>query len=345
MEPEPQPVAKPAQAKKRKIQQAAPAAKRGRPAKPKAVEVLKLWEVSVTISAGSCDIDTAVMPKLEQFLKDKCEAGMFSFERGGTVGHLHVQGVIRVKCKQAASMTAALKTLFGWNKSKHSVGARIMCRSLIQTGVHTWLGMIGYCIKDFGQERFKYVMQNISDEDISVGQDEVLEHGAAPLKHRIALGPNNVFDRAVLFYNFHERKNPRISLPGVLTHMIKTGKYYPSAQWVVPHQGQGWDRDRANTCWRMLIRPEETGIDDVNFVFGKRGDCYYEDTYDLGQMREGQSERLPALTMPPSVDNRANLMSPAVDIEFVEEPTGLRPIQVDSAPEERVLVQSFKTRS
>lgn len=54
-----------------------------------------------------------------------------------------------------------------------------------------------------------------------------------------------------------------------------TGKYHPSADWVVPLMGQGLDIERANICWKMCLFPEETSFDEVQFVFGKRGDQYY----------------------------------------------------------------------
>ena len=71
-----------------------PKRKRGRPAGSKSketVEDFEAFEVSVTITGGSCDIDAGLLDVMETFLKELCLAGMFALERGGTVSHLHLQ--------------------------------------------------------------------------------------------------------------------------------------------------------------------------------------------------------------------------------------------------------------
>ena len=71
-----------------------PKQKRGRPAGSKymdTVEEFEPFEVSVTITGGSCDIDPGLFGVMETFLKEFCLAGMFALERGGTVSHLHLQ--------------------------------------------------------------------------------------------------------------------------------------------------------------------------------------------------------------------------------------------------------------
>ena len=51
----------------------------------------EVFEVSVTLTGGSCDIDLALLDGMVTFLKEYCPAGMFALERGETVSHLHLQ--------------------------------------------------------------------------------------------------------------------------------------------------------------------------------------------------------------------------------------------------------------
>lgn len=230
----------------------------------------------MTVTAGSQDLADGVLERLEEFLKEKCTAGMFSHERGGVCAHLHAQGIVRARCKGAKSMNAMLTQWLGWNETKPSPGARIQCKALMNTGIHTWHGMLGYCSKDAGENHFRSVMHNVSEDDLAIGGDEYLKHGAGPLKQRIGLDPNKIFDKALSFANMRMRGKSRPSLSLVLQQMILTGKYYPTAHWVVPTSGHGWDLDRANAVWKMMLLPHETSLDDVKFVFTRRGNRYWD---------------------------------------------------------------------
>ena len=328
---------------------AKPAPKRGRPPKDPSEKAStppkpKLWELSVTISAGSCDIEQSTLDHMKTFLNERCEAGLFAFERGGSLAHRHIQGVIRVMCTGGKNMNTEIRKFLGWDKNKPSVGASVMCKALTQTKVHTWHGMIGYCQKDTGEEHFKEVYHNISADDMSLGAEQYLRHGAGPLKNRIMLEPKRTFDKAMIYYNMYCRTNPRVDIETCLLMMLRTGKYYPAAEWVIPHTGQGWDRVRAAIAWRMLIHPEQTTLDDVHCVFGQRIYRYWEKVPDLTQVNitGPLADNLPAGTM---VDNRANAQG---DVHFVDEPEDVRvdpvPVVVDHAPAKRVLRTSFAKR-
>ena len=133
--------------------------KRGRPFGSKTKhDDPSLWEakeVSVTITAGSCDIDSDLLNDMELFLEEYCMAGLFALERGGTVCHLHLQGVLRMRAKTVRGITAAIKVHMGWDKGRQPAGSRVMCRSLTNNKLHTWTGLVGYCCKDLHEEHFQ----------------------------------------------------------------------------------------------------------------------------------------------------------------------------------------------
>jgi len=140
------------------VQPPGTARKRGRPVGSKKREDPLLWEakeVSVTITAGSCDIDPGKLDDMELFLEAYCMAGLFALERGGTVCHLHLQGILRMRAKTVRGISAALKAHLGWDKGRQPVGSRVMCRSVTNNKLHTWPGLVGYCCKDLHEDHFQ----------------------------------------------------------------------------------------------------------------------------------------------------------------------------------------------
>ncbi|MCJ1426806.1 hypothetical protein MMC29_004709 [Sticta canariensis] len=129
-----------------------------------------------------------------------------------------------------------LNEWLGWNKQKPSPSARVQCKAM---------------------PHFRTVTHNVSEDDLAIG-GEYLKLGAGPLEERIGLDPGKIFDKAIIFFNMRMQEKSKPSLSCVLQHMIMSGKYYPTAHWVTPTSGTGWDFDRANTAWKM---PHETSIE------------------------------------------------------------------------------------
>jgi hypothetical protein len=57
---------------------------------------LTCW--SITISATKGDVDRALLPALEQFLKEFCQRGGFATEVGSRAFRFHFQGLIEIRC-------------------------------------------------------------------------------------------------------------------------------------------------------------------------------------------------------------------------------------------------------
>jgi len=105
-----------------------------------------VMEVSVTISAGSRDIDKAVVwPQLHYFVKNRCVAGLISLEKGFQEDHLHCQGVLRLVIQDSASVKGActsinreLKECLGWQKKDTAPkGFKIKVTALKDCDLHT----------------------------------------------------------------------------------------------------------------------------------------------------------------------------------------------------------------
>jgi len=71
-------------------------------------------------------------------------------------------------------------------------------------------------------------------QEIEAGMDEYLRKGAGPLKNKASLTPHNIFHKAAAFHKLSMRAARRVGLHHVLKAMLQTGKYYPSANWIMP---------------------------------------------------------------------------------------------------------------
>lgn len=149
-----------------------------------------VMEVSVTISAGSRDIDKAVVwPQLHYFVKNRCVAGLISLEKGFQEDHLHCQGVLRLVIQDSASVKGActsinreLKECLGWQKKDTAPkGFKIKVTALKDCDLHTFEGMLGYCTKDKGLPHYDVIMENVTEDELKRGADLFVRFGAGKL--------------------------------------------------------------------------------------------------------------------------------------------------------------------
>ncbi|MCO5580051.1 hypothetical protein L7F22_033917 [Adiantum nelumboides] len=133
-----------------------------------AVKPKRLYEVNVTASVGGDDINKGLIMQMQQFLEKECVAGMCSLERGGIAFHLHLQMVARIMATSVIAISKKVNIYLGWDKNCPQ-GGNVLCRALQQKGMHTFEGMLGYCLKDAGKEHFENVGHNITPDMINTG--------------------------------------------------------------------------------------------------------------------------------------------------------------------------------
>ncbi len=210
---------------------------------------------------------------------------MFSLERGDTSFQLHAQGVIRIEETSAGNVTKLMHKFLGWDSEP-----KLSVRTKTLTGhdMHCFTGMLGYCTKDRNKPWYETVSHNVTDEQIAAGQDLHLQYGA-PKCNRVELHMRNLFTRALTYYTYSEHLNERrLTLTGLLTTMMRSGKFMPSAGWVAPYQGSGMDHRRACALWKMLITPDQTEAADIHNVFFKQPGRYFHDTADSHVLYEDE---------------------------------------------------------
>lgn len=196
-----------------------------------------------------------------------CQHACVSTERGDSEYHLHIQGVIRLRGTTAQSVKSNLvryvaARVDGFVAAEHSV----RCIQAKNQGMHTWEGLLGYCIKNEGRPGYSNWLKDVSPAELEKGRVEYLQHGAA-LKNRIALSPSNLLSRAFMFHTYVIRDRMRTSLLSTLTAMVRCGRFYPDASWVIPRMGGGMERVRAELVWKALVSPADMTVQEVYNVF------------------------------------------------------------------------------
>ena len=113
-------------------------------------------ELSVTIARKRGNVERGEAERLSAWLdgNDRVDAYCFGVERGGTVFQKHIQMVIRVTTTSPKMFKSHLRSAMGWNGEQDRSGVSICVRTLKYEKVHTWVGMLGYCTKDDGEEGF-----------------------------------------------------------------------------------------------------------------------------------------------------------------------------------------------
>jgi len=107
----------------------------------------------------------SICEKLKNLLEKNGIFGLCSIERGGALSRLHLQMVCRIIASSMAIVTKQIKNYFQWNKVETTpVGHHILTKTFHNSGLHTFIGMLGYCFKDKGQDHFECVDKNVTPE-------------------------------------------------------------------------------------------------------------------------------------------------------------------------------------
>lgn len=71
----------------------------------------------------------------------------------------------------------------------------VSCKKLRDEGLHTFGGMIGYCIKDNGEDHFEFLHYNMSEDDMNEENMKYAKFGKVKLKNHMRLSHSNILQR------------------------------------------------------------------------------------------------------------------------------------------------------
>jgi hypothetical protein len=136
----------------------------------------------------------------------------------------------------------------------------ISMKPLKGVGLHTRIGMIGYCMKDQSHDWFK----GISDQDVADGAVLYMRLGAT-LKNRTVLNYKDIMERAFLWIQFHAGDATK-SIEEILLAMLQSGQYFPSMEVIRHRDGNVFEKAKLQTVWRMTVQANTTTLDDVDYI-------------------------------------------------------------------------------
>lgn len=95
-----------------------------------------------------------------------------AIERKDLENHLHMQIVVSAMTKSAKSFEVLVRKYIGWHGVKymnHILG-KVMFKVLSKRMLHTYKGMIGYCLKYICSVHFDCAMYNVFEANVKVGK-------------------------------------------------------------------------------------------------------------------------------------------------------------------------------
>ncbi|KAL3692074.1 hypothetical protein R1sor_005725 [Riccia sorocarpa] len=167
-------------------------------AAPKKKPECRMLQVSITVGIVGEDISTETFEALQVFVEKRAAVGLIALERGDATLQLHVQGVMAVESTSARQIKSDLHVAIGWDTCC-PVGASICVKLLTNKGVHTLVGMVGYCMKDQQELHFRMYCKNVSEKQMDEGRQRYLIFGACNYKNRVELSLYNLLSRAMQF--------------------------------------------------------------------------------------------------------------------------------------------------
>jgi hypothetical protein len=159
-----------------------------------------------------------------------------------------------------------IKKYLGWDVGSAPVGHHVLTKKLASIGIHTYIGMLGYCVKDRGEDYFEVVYNNVTDAKLVEGLEEFVKHATSFAKTKIVLTSRNLLERVATYLKFKMKNQLGSTLPGVLL-MLQSGTFIPDSQWVVPQSCGGMDSIRAAAMWKCMVCPATLQMEDICHIF------------------------------------------------------------------------------
>ncbi|KAL3688685.1 hypothetical protein R1sor_014994 [Riccia sorocarpa] len=237
--------------------------KRTVPTKRKRTTTPKRMELSITICITGSDLSPQLFPLVDDFLQRECEAGLFAVERGGSLLNLHLQGVIAIICTSALDVKKRITAAIHWDENRPLV-AGVCVKKLTNKGIHTFVGMVGYCLKDRKDFHFRVTMKNINDAVQREGMMLFTFFGAADLKNRVELNPSTIMQRALQYNKYVSHHPLGTSFRGCIRRMLVRGHYTPSTTWLINKE---MDKSCMAALWKCYVQPGTITLADVDQIF------------------------------------------------------------------------------
>lgn len=115
---------------------------------------------------GGLDFDIGLLVDLRRIIEEECIFGLRSVERGGALMHTYFQMLWKGNFSSLPVLNQKIKICLGRNECPLTSHA-LSCKRLRDKGLHTFLGIVGFCLKDNVEEHFEFVHHNVSMDNMN----------------------------------------------------------------------------------------------------------------------------------------------------------------------------------
>ena len=206
---------------------------------------------------------------------------LIGVEYGSVEFRRHMQCVLETRdFTSAAAINHSIRRAVGWVGLKT---CRICVKSLVQRGIHTFHGMVGYCSKyqydATADKPFTMFHEGLNDADFTRAREQFLQWGK-PNKNRVELTPANLIDKATMFASVKLRGVNAPDFCKTVGTMLASGNYTLSSQWAKANSGL--DADATELVWKAHTNLAAfTGEDLGRLIFRQPTYRYYREAPDV----------------------------------------------------------------
>ena len=144
--------------------------------------------------------------------------------------HKYFQMIVKGNFSGLLVLNKKVEGLFGI-RCESSNGHVVSCKKLMNEDLHTFKGMIGYYMKDNGEDHFEFVHHNVWADGIYDGKMEHAKCSKVGSNNRVNLCHSNVLQYAHQWAHSHMKKYLGVTLAGnFIPHMQKC-QFYPNPTW------------------------------------------------------------------------------------------------------------------
>ena len=105
----------------------------------------------------------------------------------------------RILSTSTIAMSKLVKLYFGWDKGEASPNSHVLVKKLSGIRLHTYVGMLGYCVKDRREDHFEVVHDNVSDEELAARLEEYVKLDTSFAKNKIVFTSKNLLERCLCY--------------------------------------------------------------------------------------------------------------------------------------------------
>ncbi|KAL3700532.1 hypothetical protein R1sor_018554 [Riccia sorocarpa] len=224
---------------------------------------VKELEISLTVGQTGRDLEDSVFDKLAIFLEKEASMALIALERGDSQLQLHIQAIVAVKTSSLKAFKTDVAAALDWDERWPPCGT-ICAKSVKNNGLHTFTGLVGYCLKDEHEIHFRVWSKNVTEIQKEQGRKMHIIYGSSVYKNRVEITPSNILGRALQYRKYNARHPLTVSFRGCLRQMMNPGQYLASLRWIL---SPPMSIPRAETVWKIATNPSMVDVLDIEEVF------------------------------------------------------------------------------